>query len=873
MNKIAKTLLMAVAIPFVALAQTARPVAIESESCFGKIHLDRAVYSIDDPLGVQAIHDLEGEVSGLKKFWTRGDGSNSIVSVQSDYVPPVFMWNGSGAEYTQYSSNLAFSAYAYAEGWGNRVGLKGYRYMNSGTVSNSLTFTTTPTGWEVGDVLSIINNKKYPDCVTISSIDGNVVKFNKNLPFTSIVAESQWDSKTAYVIAKPNVGNIDLGVSAHASGTMNKALNLFAYSEGFGNESLGQYSHTEGRNNVAYYASHAEGRENEASGEQSHAEGKLNVASGNRAHAEGYSTTASGQDAHSEGNSTVASANYSHSEGFQTKALGSCGHAEGAYVAAIGKYSHSEGFGSVLTTVPATSAEALNLWNQRNQDGSNMLNIAFGNYSHTEGMNNLATGDASHAEGQRTKSTGTDAHSEGRLTTASGISSHAEGMSSVASGRASHAEGWGSEAKGINAHAEGTNTLASGTASHASGINTISAGTGSFAAGMNTVSKGSYSFAIGQNTYVIGSYSHIEGAGTKKFEYASLPTDGVESDNLWNEGDMATTTRFSMAFGSYSHVEGLNNLTVANCSHAEGQRTKAKGNDSHSEGRLTQAIGAQSHAEGYGQNTNSTFLVKGNKNTKNYTTTAQHNLQLGTIVRYGKVYTYVSAIGGTTNFTTAATLDPSNALDRATIEIIRGVAYGAHSHVEGNYNSALGENSHAEGTWTMTRNNGEHAEGKYNKSNSDTIHSIGIGTSDTARTNAFEVTKTGTIYILVDGQRQSLQSLIAAAGQSGQTTAIETITANGVPLTKNGTTVEVPLQDYVRIDELQQGIKFNNMSVTNLTINGRKPSLEGHTHNLWEIPGAEAAATNAISKINAASDLPGVKAAMIEFLNNFKKPE
>ena len=59
MNKIAKTLLMAVAIPLATVAQTARPVAEDAESCFGKIHLDRDVYSFSDPLGIEALKNLE----------------------------------------------------------------------------------------------------------------------------------------------------------------------------------------------------------------------------------------------------------------------------------------------------------------------------------------------------------------------------------------------------------------------------------------------------------------------------------------------------------------------------------------------------------------------------------------------------------------------------------------------------------------------------------------------------------------------------------------------------------------------------------------------------------------------------------------------
>lgn len=77
--------------------------------------------------------------------------------------------------------------------------------------------------------------------------------------------------------------------------------------------------------------------------------------------------------------------------------------------------------------------------------------------------------------------------------------------------------------------------------------------------------------------------------------------------------------------------------------------------------------------------------------------------------------------------------------------------------------------------------------------------------------------------------------------------------------------------EFVRMADLQEGIQFNTMEVTNLTVNGKQVSLEGHTHNLWEIPGAEAAATNATKKIEAASSIPEIKDAMIEFLSAFKR--
>lgn len=84
-------------------------------------------------------------------------------------------------------------------------------------------------------------------------------------------------------------------------------------------------------------------------------------------------------------------------------------------------------------------------------------------------------------------------------------------------------------------------------------------------------------------------------------------------------------------------------------------------------------------------------------------------------------------------------------------------AIGNHSHVEGNGNIANGGASHAEGSGTITTNNFEHAEGRYNFSNhepsgndwgdNNTIHSVGIGTSNNVRKNAHEILQNGKHYI------------------------------------------------------------------------------------------------------------------------------
>jgi hypothetical protein len=85
-------------------------------------------------------------------------------------------------------------------------------------------------------------------------------------------------------------------------------------------------------------------------------------------------------------------------------------------------------------------------------------------------------------------------------------------------------------------------------------------------------------------------------------------------------------------------------------------------------------------------------------------------------------------------------------------------ASGSVSHAEGYHTTAGAFGSHTEGCYTQTTsgNNYEHAQGKYNASHKkssawgdagNTLHSIGIGTSDSNRKNAVEVMQNGDVYI------------------------------------------------------------------------------------------------------------------------------
>ena len=99
------------------------------------------------------------------------------------------------------------------------------------------------------------------------------------------------------------------------------------------------------------------------------------------------------------------------------------------------------------------------------------------------------------------------------------------------------------------------------------------------------------------------------------------------------------------------------------------------------------------------------------------------------------------------------------------VEIISGEV-----GVEGDY-------SHGEGIDPWTSNEGEHAEGKYNKSNDGTISSVGIGTSDSDRKNAFEIMANGDAYLLGVGNYDGTNP-----GSSGVKTLQQSIEGGGTVL-------------------------------------------------------------------------------------------
>ena len=435
--------------------------------------------------------------------------------------------------------------------------------------------------------------------------------------------------------------------------------------------------------------------------------------------------------------SGTASGDFAVAEGRKTSATSYDSHAEGYGTLASNYQSHAEGYSTSATSY------------QSHAEGYSTL--ASGYCSHAEGSSTIASGYCSHAEGQNTKAFGDQSHAEGQSTSATSYQSHAEGYSTLASGSHSHAEGSNTTANGSYSHAEGFITLASGYYSHAEGQQASATSQSSHAEGSYTIASDSYSHAEGYSTSAASQGSHAEGYQTKASSSASH-----------SEG------RSTIASGAYSHSEGYQTLASNSYSHAEGNGTIASGGESHAEGYSTSATNSSSHAEG------SSTLASGDySHAEGYSTKASGESS------HAEGYN-TKAIGS-----------------RSHAEGYNTTASGNSSHAEGVGTQAIGSRSHAEGRETIANNDSEHASGQYNISNSatttfgdsgNTLFSVGNGTADNARHNAFEIRQNGDIYIVSGGSEILLQDNLGGnitidqvidSGTSASTNAVATSAVYG----------------------------------------------------------------------------------------------
>ena len=251
----------------------------------------------------------------------------------------------------------------------------------------------------------------------------------------------------------------------------------------------------------------------------------------------------------------------------------------------------------------------------------------------------------------------------------------------------------------------------------------------------------------GTNIKTINNTS-ILGSGNIDIQGGSTYTAGRGID-ITND-TISFSLPISAGTGADSIIEGgVANKASGNQSHAEGFSTKATSQGAHSEGMYTTASNTAVHAEGI-----STTASGYGSHAEGNNTTAD-----GQYGSHAEGY-YTRADG----------------------------QYG--SHAEGYYTRASGGyGSHAEGRSTNATNESEHASGRYNVSNKangtfgdsgNTLFSVGNGTADNARHNAFEVRQNGDIYLSSGGTDIKLQDHLGGGGSitidpsldSGSTNAV-----------------------------------------------------------------------------------------------------
>lgn len=258
---------------------------------------------------------------------------------------------------------------------------------------------------------------------------------------------------------------------------------------------------------------------------------------------------------------------------------------------------------------------------------------------------------------------------------------------------------------------------------------------------------------------------HVEGQDCKIVGYASIcHLEGTGSAVVHSMRE--NVGFFSEAVGC--HVEGENGVAAGAFSHVEGSGCAALNNAAHCEGR------------GYYGN-HVTDWKKRTAKDNDYLKDLWKKILFGKTDTSGYTYKFSAAIGhashveGMSNLTPTCSATLEGLDEGTTASFVNGanhaegagnLAGAAASHAEGIRNE-IGDNayaSHAEGIKNITQNRAEHASGQYNKSNKatdtfgdagNTLFSVGCGTSDADRKNAFEVMQDGTCkYYDVDTGEQ-----------------------------------------------------------------------------------------------------------------------
>ena len=653
-------------------------------------------------------------------------------------------------------------------------GVKGYQHAEGykNVAFGDLSHVEGYRNWAINPGVHVEGYNNFSTVATLSN--SSLTKFSRNtLDVTS--PESTYD---------------DI-YGGHVEGTSNGVFGLGSYHvEGFGNGLTGE----------RHKGNHIEGAYNRISS-------STNSDSCCGCHVEGYyNSSSSGNGNHTEGCSYLypsVSYSYNNSTGRWTRYDGQTRTFDSGSPYSPISISPGSAYGS-------RSSYGYTVYSRVTGGGTTNTNYSYyygnyagsGNGNHAEGYGSYAYGGSgNHAEGTVYVYTNPTKDS---YYTSQDVYARYYYFSKAGSGDGHHAEGAGCVAtSGMGNHAEGCLTCAyGGNAHHSEGFNVkISGGTANHTEGYsNYITGGSYTHVEGTYNYAAGDTAcHIEGAsanyntptgsslsarvtqsltnsagndfGNEIIRYTSLlniingTTPGstttlanVLSNSLSSNSGVSTDSTTGQYYLGSSHT-GMNYLTGATACHIEGLGNSGPsgGLCTHSEGICnsvnTAAVGAHiegicndvekagGHAEGIGTSSDGMAAHSegiGGKAKGKAAHSEGYHCECHSIAGHAEGYESIVA----TNSMASHVEGYSNAIVSAQY----AHCGGAHSRVNGDHGFAHG--------LYVTAGTNQIAFGKYNDVSApnaaDIMFMIGNGTSDSTRSNIFELDKNGNLSITGD---------------------------------------------------------------------------------------------------------------------------
>jgi hypothetical protein len=325
-----------------------------------------------------------------------------------------------------------------------------------------------------------------------------------------------------------------------------------------------------------------------------------------------------------------------------------------------------------------------------------------------------------------------------------GSYSFAAGFNTTASGANSVAMGSSTTASETNAVAMGSSTTASEANAVAMGSSTTASGTNSVAMGSSTIASGTNSTAIGQgtkadadNSFVVGSYNN-----------------NIITDELFTVGNGIADFSRSNAFEIYTNgdvvVPALGNGTSTQNLQVDADGKLVVGGES--------AFTSSSGTTRANSETDNFFVGSGDFNyqsdteNKMYYDISNGSFRVGGVD--GNAWDSRGSYSFASGFNTTASGTNSVALgDGTNATLINSIAFGNSTTSSGVNSVAMGHTTVSNGTNTVTMGHGTEADndnsiaiGAFNDNSiNDELLTIGNGTDDASRSNAFEVYENGNI--------------------------------------------------------------------------------------------------------------------------------